>query len=377
MIYIVSPTTKLTNTAYNPNNTSNFAPSGITFNPDWVQGNTSNLYYIGSANYSINQVGGANTASVAQGNQNDILVDSGVTNLYDSNKMEYAIRLINVSGSNLTNVVALVNLPQASDTSFTFQLNGRPVYDGDKSGYTFLYSTELGDLKNNSDPDGTKPDETGYVPADQVTDWSKIKSIIIKVAALSNNERSDRLVFTGTDPNLVNDAGKTGYLSTGFYSDTTKPFISSLAVYNASTAPNKVKPANITVTGAANINFKLQYTDENGQLQTVDLPKLSTSYNLAQNNTMLTEQEAIDLANKNAASSIPANYEIKSATLQSGGKTWQTGAPVGTPVFGGNVQYFYNNATVTLQAVPIQRTLTYQVIDENGSIKSGNYSVKH
>ena len=369
MIYIVSPTTKLTNTAYNPNNTSNFAPSGITFNPDWVQGNTSNLYYVGANGFTINQVGGANTASVAQGNQNDILVDSGVTNLYDSNKMEYAIRLINVSGSNLTNVVALVNLPQASDTSFTFQLNGRPVYDGDKSGYTFLYSTELGDLKNNSDPDGTKPDETGYVTADQVTDWSKIKSIIIKVAALSNNERSDRLVFTGTDPNLVNDAGKTGYLNTGFYSDTTKPFVSSLAVYNANTAPNKVKPANITVTGKANINFKLQYTDENGQLQIVDLPKLSTSYNLAQNNTMLTEQEAIDLANKNAASSIPANYEIKSATLQSGGKTWQTNAPEETPVFGGKVQYFYNDATVILQAVPIQRTLTYQVIDENDPSK--------
>ena len=365
MIYIVSPTTKLTNTAYNPDNTSNFAPSGITFNPDWVQGNTSSLYYIGSASYSINQVGGVNTASVAQGNQNDILVDSGVTNLYDSNKMKYGIRLINGSESNLTNVVALVNLPQASDTSFTFQLSGRPVYDGDKSGYTFLYSTELGDLKKNSDPDGTKPDETGYVPADQVTDWSKIKSIIIKVAALSNNERSDRLVFTGTDPNLVNDAGKTGYLSTGFYSDTTKPFVSSLAVYNASTAPNKVKPANITVTGAANINFKLQYTDENGQLQTVDLPKLSTSYNLAQNNTMLTEQEAINLANRNAASSIPANYEIKSAILQSGGKTWQTNAPEGIPVFGGNVQYFYNNATVILEAVPIQRTIKYQVIDEN------------
>ncbi len=365
MIYIVSPTTKLTNTAYNPDNTSNFAPNGITFNPDWVQGNTSNLYYVGSKGFNINQVGGANTASVAQGNQNNILVDSGVSNLYDSSEMVYAIRLINASGSNLTNVVALVNLPQASDTSFTFQLSGRPVYDGDKTGYTFLYSTKLGDLKKNSDPDGTKPDETGYVPADQVTDWSKIKSIIIKVAALGNNERSDRLIFTGTDPNLVNDAGKTGYISTGFYSDTTKPFISSEAVYNASTAPNKVKPANITVTGAANINFKLQYTDENGQVQTVDLPNLSTSYNLAQNNTMLTEQEAIDLANKNAASSIPANYEIKSATLQSGGKTWQTDAPAGTPVFGGNVQYFYNNATVILQAVPIQRTLTYQVIDEN------------
>lgn len=65
MIYIVSPTTKLTNTAYNSNNTSNFAPSGIAFNPDWVQGNISSLYYIGSENYTINQVGGANTASVA------------------------------------------------------------------------------------------------------------------------------------------------------------------------------------------------------------------------------------------------------------------------------------------------------------------------
>ncbi|MDE6491981.1 MAG: hypothetical protein K2L37_02385, partial [Lactobacillus sp.] len=365
MIYVVSPTTKLTNPAYNPNNTSNFAPTGITFNPDWVQGNTSNLYYVGSSSYTINQVGGANTASVAQGNQNNILVDSGLSDIYGSNKMEYAVRLINGSGSNLNNVVAMVNLPQASDTSFTFQLSGRPVYEGDKSDYTFLYSTDLGDLKKNSDPNGTTPEETGYVTADQVTDWSKIKSIIIKVSSLDNNGRSDRLVFTGTTPNFVNDAGKIGYISTGFYSSTTKPFISSEAVYNASTSPNKVKPANITITGEANINFKLQYTDENGQLQTIDLPDLSTSYNLAQNNTMLTEQEAIELANKNAASSIPANYEIKSATLQSGGKTWQTDAPEGTPVFGGKVQYFYNNATVILQAVPIQRTLTYQVIDEN------------
>ena len=298
IIYIVSPTTKLTNTAYNPNNTSNFAPSGITFNPDWVQGNTSNLYYVGANGFTINQVGGANTASVAQGNQNDILVDSGVSDLYGSNEMEYAVRLINGSGTKLTNVVAMVNLPQASDTSFAFQLNGRPVYNGDKTGYTFLYSTELGNLKSNNDPDGTKPDETGYVPADQVTDWSKIKSIIIKTSSLSNNDRSDRLIFTGIDPNLVNDAGKTGYISTGFYSDTTKPFISSLAVYNSSTVANKVKPANITITGEANINFKLQYTDENGQLQTINLPDLSTSYNLAQNNTMLTEQEAIELANK-------------------------------------------------------------------------------
>ena len=365
MIYVVSPTTKLTNTAYNPDKTSDFAPSGITFNPDWVQGNTSNLYYVGKSDFTINQVGGANTASVAKGNQNDILVDSGISNLYGSSEMEYAVRLINGSGSNLTNVAALVNLPQASDTSFTFQLSGRPVYDGDKSGYTFLYSTELGDLKKNSDPDGTKPDETGYVTADQVTDWSKIKSIIIKVASLNNNGRSDRLIFTGTDPNLVNDAGKTGYLSTGFYSDTTKPFISSEAVYNSSTAANKVKPGNITITGEAKINFKLQYTDSDGVEHIVDLPDLSTSYNLAQNNTMLTEQQAIDLANKNAASSIPENYEIKSATLQSGGKTWQTDAPEGTPVFGGKVQYFYNGATVILQAVPIQRKITYQVIDEN------------
>lgn len=367
MIYIVSPTTKLTNQAYNPANTSNFAPNGITFNPDWVQGNTANLYYVENSGFTINQVGGANTVSVGQGNQNDILVDSGISNLYDTNEMQYAVRLINGSGANLTNVVALVNLPQESDTSFTFQLSGRPVYDGDKTKYTFLYSTELGDLKSNSDPDGTKPDETGYVTADQVTDWTKIKSIIIKTASLSNNERSERLIFTGIDPNLVNDAGKTGYLSTGFYSDTTKPFISSEAVYNASTASNKVKPANITVTGEATVNFKLQYIDANGKEQTVDLPELSTNYDLAKKNKMMSEDAAIALANKNAASSIPANYEIKSATLQSGGKTWQTAAPEGKPVFDGNVAYFYNGATVILQAVPIQRTITYQVIDENNS----------
>ena len=74
IIYIVSPTTKLTNTAYNPNNTSNFALVVLLLIQIGYRGNTSNLYYVGANGFTINQVGGANTASVAQGNQNDILV---------------------------------------------------------------------------------------------------------------------------------------------------------------------------------------------------------------------------------------------------------------------------------------------------------------
>ncbi|MEY8441030.1 MBG domain-containing protein [Lactobacillaceae bacterium 24-114] len=371
MIYVVSSTTKLTNTAYNADNTSNFAPSGITFNPAWVQNNTDSLYYLGNQAFKINQVGGANTASTAQGNQNQMLVDSAVSNVYGTDEMQYAVRLINESGNDLTNVVALINLPQATDnngTSFTFQLNSRPVYNGsaeDKSHYTFLYSTELGDLLSNSDPDGSKPDETGYVTADEVTDWTKIKSIIVKTDSMSAHQRSERLIFTGVDDNLVNDAGKVGYISTGFYSDTTKPFVSSKAVYDSSTVANKVKPGNITVSGNATINFQLHYVDENGQDQTIALPDLTTSYNLASDSTMMTEQQAIALANQKDADKIPANYEISSATIAAGGKSWQTDAPEGTPAFGGIVQYYYNNATVTLEATPIQRTLTYQVIDEN------------
>lgn len=370
MVYIISPTTELTNTAYNAANTSNFAPAGTTFNPAWVQNNTANLYYVGSSNFTINQVGGANTVSVAQGNQNEIFVDSSTSNVYGSDEMQYAVRLINESGNNLSNVVALINLPQATDnngTSFTFQLTERPVYDGDKTGYTFLYSTEIGNLKSNNDSDGTKPDETGYVPADQVTDWTKIKSIIVKTSSMSANERSERLIFTGIDPNLAQDAGKVGYISTGFYSDTTKPFISSKTVYDASTVANKVKPGNISIIGESTINFQLHYIDENGQEHTVDLPELQTTYNDDGSAKMMTEQEAINKALANAAvkAQIPVNYEIKSAKLQTGPKTWLTDAPGGTAEFGATVQYFYNGSTVILEAGPIQRTITYTVIDKN------------
>lgn len=370
MIYVVSPTTKLTNTAYdNSTKNSGFAPAGIQFNSDWVQGNTNNLYYIGAQTFTINQVGGAKTASTAQGNQNDILLDFATSDIYGSNQMKYAVRISNESNSDSNQVVALINLPQASDNnSFTFQLTGRPVYDGDKTGYTFLYSTKTGNLGNSTD-DGYRPDDSDYYTADEVTaanNWKNIKSIIVKTATLKSGQRSDRLIFTGIDPNFVTDAGKVGYLDTGFYSSTTKPFIISKELYLSNTS-NGI-PGNITVNGQATINYRLHYKDASGQDQYIDLPNMSQTYDLSKKqNKMPSEQEVIDSAkvNTTVTSQLPSGYEIGFAIIQAGPKSWQTDDPAGTPEFGQPVAYYYNNATVTLEAVPIQKTITFQVIDEN------------
>lgn len=365
-IYVISPTTKLDNTKYNPADTSNFADNGNTFNPAWVQNNTSNLYYIGSISALVNQVGGANTASVAQGNKDGVFVDHGTTDIYGSPVMKYAVVLTNDTTKDLNHVETLINLPQASDSSFTFELTQAPTYDGNADGYTFLYSTKLGELVS-SPVVGEKPDETGYVTADQVTDWRQIKSIIIKTNALASQRQSSHLILTGTDPNLVNDVGKTGYLSSGFYTDSTRPFINNKTT---NSDPNEVVSGSITIVGTAKINYSIHYQDENGQDHTVVVPRLTDSYDLSKYNTMVNYDDALNAKNDASVKVlIPENYEITSVKLIPGEKSWQTDDnPIEKPEFGNQVKYFYNGATIQLEATPIQRTLTYQVIDENDPV---------
>lgn len=358
-IYVISPTTKLKNTKYNPADTSNFASTGTQFNSKWVEDRTDNLYYFGVVGFDIKLIGGANTASLAQGNLDSQLINDGTTDIYGTPQMHYAVRLINHSNDNLTHVETLINLPQSTDSgsSFTFQLNGKPTYDGDASDYTFLYSTKIGNLLSNNSAAGVKPDETGYFPADQVTDWSKIKSIIVKTNSLDANQRSSRLIFTGIDPNLVNDAGKKAYIKTGSYSDSTKPFIN-----------DHDDSGSIAIKVTATVNYAVHYKDANGQEHTVTIPGMSNSYDLSKNSTMVSRDDALKAAKDDKVKAkIPDGYELLTdkVILVSGGKTWQTKDEGGTPAFGGKVQYFYNGATIQLEAVPIVKTLTYRVIDEN------------
>ena len=90
-----------------------------------------------------------------------------------------------------------------------------------------LYSTTQQQF---TDSNATSPDTTGYVPADQVSDWSAIRSIIVQVAGIQPNTSTGRIAIKGkvadvkdSDGNIVTTfnqmAGKTGYLQTAFYGD--------------------------------------------------------------------------------------------------------------------------------------------------------------
>lgn len=146
------------------------------------------------------------------------------------------------------------------------------------------------------------------------------------------NQRSSRLIFTGIDPNLVNDAGKKAYIKTGFYSDSTKPFIN-----------DHDDSGSIAIKGTATVNYAVHYKDANGQEHTVTIPGMSNSYDLSKNSTMVSRDDALKAAQDDKVKAkIPDGYELLTdkVILVSGGKTWQTKDEGGTPAFGGKVQYF-------------------------------------
>src|SRR5699024_12487140 len=80
----------------------------------------------------------------------------------------------------------LINVPLASDnsTSFDFTVDGPVTYDAsyDKTfdnSFTFYYANDVQRLPSTKEK-GIQPSLDNYVTGDQVKDWSKVKSIIVK-----------------------------------------------------------------------------------------------------------------------------------------------------------------------------------------------------
>lgn len=339
-IYVISPKTKLVdaNKLYTDTNKATFGLNNGKFNPDFVENNLTNLYQVGSFTYTTKLVGGANTVSVAKGNMDAQFANTGASDIYGSPNIQFGFSLRNNIGTDLQHVVSVVNLPQESNTSFTFELT-KPL-NVDDSEYTVLYSTDAFDTSKVAYSFGEKPDETGYVTADKVADWSKIKSLIIKTDLLRDGTQSNRFVLNGIVKNLVRDVGKVGSLSSVFYSDTTKPLVSN-------------QSGSIKITGDANILYKLHYVDEEGVEHTVDLPSLNTKI-AADGKTSLGSKSAQlkKVSNDDTVKQLLGDkYFLQSVTISNGGKSWQTDDVSHDVLLGEPVEYYFNNAVITVNAV--------------------------
>jgi LPXTG-motif cell wall-anchored protein len=278
----------------------------------------------------------------AQGNTDSSLLLSGHSDDKGSAQMTFSTGLVYnpEQDSVIHNVVVVANLPKTNTgTVFDFRLNpngatavssitGEALPAGS---YEILYSTQPGKLSNE------KTDLSSYVAGDQVSDWSQVKSVALKINELSKQNGAVRLVLQGEDPTVTTDAGKVAYLSGQAWSDEHLPMSVAAATAGSSS---------IKVDGQSTVKARLHYKDAQGKDQYIALDDLTHQYKDNQD-TMQTADFALSADDQKL---IPAGYHLSSTpTIINGAQTWQTNAENGTAAFGQVVKYYFDGDIVQFE----------------------------
>lgn len=235
-------------------------------------GKSGSLYMIGDGNWEIKTPPVAYAPNTVQGNLDVKSVANGKSDDKGSEEMNYATEIANYSTGTLKDPYMLINFPQASPdkNNFTYELTGPEEFIAlnnnlGKDDFTTYYSTKTQALPNVKER-GRVPDMTGYVTADQVTDWSKIKSAVIKFnTTLPGGTVFGQIVFKGKDPTLKTDADKTSYFRAAVMGETINPFLT--------------ENTSIKVVGKSTVNTRLHYRDADGQDHYINVPTMTKEYN--------------------------------------------------------------------------------------------------
>ena len=325
------------------NSASNPAVSTIQgFNSAFTEGNVENTYQIGKGTWTINLASEIYPAGLAKGNKDTNYSSTGTSDDKGSTELNYEVEVVNgtkgAQSATASDVHLYINLP----TEVSFKLTG-PI-SSNNNGETILYSTSAVTLGTTS-----QPDTSNWLTADQVTDWSTIKAIAIKIPQITANSNSGLYKITGIDSNLAADAGKTAYLE--FESYRGDDDIPSVVQKGA----DSFAPA-ITISGTSTIKTALQYIDADGQTHTVNLNYTkqyqdnSSTMNYSDFPSAVTGFGSEDQATINAL--IAKGYKFvplsdsNNTIVDNGGKTWQSDSPDGSAAWDSQVKYYFDGDTV-------------------------------
>lgn len=325
-------------------------------------GGSGALYQIGQGNWVIATPPVAYAPNTVQGNLDVKAVANGKSDDKGSEEMSYSAQIANYSSGELKNPYMLVNFPQkdSSNTSFTFKLTGPEEFIplGNKvtsDDFVTYYSTETQALPTTKDR-GKTPDLTGYVTAAEVTDWSKVKSAIIKFnTSLPAGSIIGQIVFKGKDSNLKTDAGKTGYFRAAVMGETINPFLT--------------ENTSIKVVGKSTVNTRLHYQDTDRQDHYINVPTMTKEYN---DNVDPMNSSDFDL-NSIPKELIPDHYELVANQTPSIINNEDGNSKDATAEFNKTVTYAFDGDTVQFELVPkidkatqtINRTVHFRTDGDN------------
>ena len=279
-------------------------------------------------------------------------------NIYDS--------IINTTNDAKSDLVSVANLPSTKDgkSQFDVHMTGKAnlinVITGQTYDATITYSYGTGD--NN------------FITGDQVTDWSKVKSIKVVPNGGVSSMTSLRLVVPVEDKTVYDDVGKTIYMSTMTYGEdktntnyTTKD---GFAVPEKSTIlPIIIKPgdmasAKLTVQGQATVHTLIHYKDANGKDVYVKLADKDKTYNELQDtmkrSDYLQSDSDLTIADRGL---LPTGMIIdySNPTIRNSNNTYAADYANGVAAFDKTAKYDFDGDQVIFEgAMPEIVTKTHQ-----------------
>lgn len=325
--------------------------------------------------WTIRSAAGIGLITGAQGNLNNGLSSTGTQDDHATNSDTFSMSasLLNGTDAQLANAVQVVNIPNTHDGISAFN----PVL---ASPVTVINSTSHKDLSddvqitysesftNLNDRDNIEFDHP--LTADQVTDWSKIKSIRVKFIKPLATQSSSRILLHLKDSNIYDHVGKSVYLSGAAWAgdDVTHDYQLKPLVVKA----GSVNSAKLTVKGQSTVKTMVYYADDQGNEHLVELPDKSKTYNeltdKMQRSDFLSSDSNLTDADK---SLIPNNYVLDYVhpSIKNSNETYNDGYKNGLAEFNQVAKYDFNNDMVVFEAKPLEqvtrtstvtRTIHYQ-----------------
>lgn len=348
---------------------------------------TSKVFYNGSkawypGSWIINTVEGMSSATMVSGNTSGIstLATQDVHGI-NPDQMKIYGSIINATNNQVANAYQIINIPDSQDkvSQFTPTMSGQAslidaVNGTDlSSAGELLYSTALTDLNNAQ----AAAADGHWLTADQITNWSKVKSVMLKFDSKALPAKtSARVEIPLVDKDIYQHVGKSISVSSAIFSENKASSNSNLP--NLTILPGEPASAKLTVIGQAKVNVKVHYKDDQGNDHYVDLPDQAKTYHEAQDIIMKPE----DFMTKNSDLTdadrilLPAGIVINWAarpTIQNSDAQYAAGYQNGTAAFDQTVAPDFDGDTLIYEgafAKPVtdthKVTRTIKFVDQNG-----------
>ena len=342
--------------------------------------NGSKAWYPGS--WIINTVEGMSSATMVSGNTSGIstLATQDVHGI-NPDQMKIYGSIINATNNQVANAYQIINIPDRQDkvSQFTPTMSGQAslidaVNGTDlSSAGELLYSTALTDLNNAQ----AAAADGHWLTADQITNWSKVKSVMLKFDSKAlPGKTSARVEIPLVDKDIYQHVGKSISVSSAIFSENKASSNSNLP--NLTILPGEPASAKLTVIGQAKVNVKVHYKDDQGNDHYVDLPDQAKTYHEGQDIIMKPE----DFMTKNSDLTdadrilLPAGIVINWAarpTIQNSDAQYAAGYQNGTAAFDQTVAPDFDGDTLIYEgafAKPVtdthKVTRTIKFVDQNG-----------